>query len=86
VILFETPNPANMQVGSRFFYLDPTHHNPIPGEMVAMVAEARGFVRVRIEPLHPMTETFDAVDKILGAQLDALMHGPMDYALIAYKA
>ena len=86
VILFETPNPANLQVGSRWFYLDPTHNNPLPGEMVSMIAEARGFNRVRIQPLHPMTQTFDAIDKRLGEQLDALLHGPQDYALIAYKA
>lgn len=86
VILFETPNPANLQVGSRFFYLDPTHRNPLPGEMVAMIAEARGFDRVRIVPLHPMSQTFSSMDKQLGRQLDALLHGPQDYALIAYKA
>jgi O-antigen chain-terminating methyltransferase len=86
VLLFETPNPANLQVGSRYFYFDPTHRNPLPSETMTMLAEARGFVRIRIEPLHPMTERFDAADAALGAQLDALLHGPMDYALIAYKA
>ena len=86
VIIFETPNPANLQVGSRWFYLDPTHRNPLPAEMVAMIAEARGFVRIRIQELHPMPTKFDSSDKILGEQLDALLHGPMDYALIAYKA
>ena len=86
VVLFETPNPANLQVGSRWFYLDPTHNNPLPSEMVAMIAEARGFNRVLVKPLHPMTQSFDALDKRLGEQLDALLHGPQDYALIAYKA
>ena len=43
VVLFETPNPANLEVGSRSFYLDPTHRNPLPSEMVSMIAEARGF-------------------------------------------
>ncbi len=86
VILFETPNPENLQVGSRYFYLDPTHRNPLPGEMVQMIAEARGFREARIQPLHPMGERFAATDAQLGAQLDALLHGPMDYALIAYKA
>ena len=86
VIVFETPNPNNLQVGSRTFYMDPTHRNPLPGEMVAMVAEARGFTRIRIQPLHPMEESFDALDQRLGEQLDALLHGPQDYALIGYKA
>jgi SAM-dependent methyltransferase len=86
VVLFETPNPANLQVGSRWFYLDPTHRNPLPAEMVSMIAEARGFVDIRIVPLHPTGEHFEVEDARLGAQLDALLHGPMDYALIATKA
>jgi SAM-dependent methyltransferase len=86
VVLFETPNPANLQVGSRSFYLDPTHRNPLPSEMVSMIAQARGFKDVRILPLHPTGGSFEAQDAKLGAQLDALLHGPMDYALIAYKA
>jgi O-antigen chain-terminating methyltransferase len=86
VMVLETPDPANLQVGSRWFYLDPAHRNPLPSEMLTMVAEFRGFVGLTIRKLNPMTETFDASDKILGKQLDALLHGPMDYALIAYKA
>lgn len=86
VVLFETPNPANLQVASRWFYLDPTHRNPLPGEMVAMIAEARGLSRVRIQPLHPADGSFDAADQALGRQLDALFYGPQDYALIGSKA
>lgn len=86
LIIFETPNPANVLVGSRYFYLDPTHRNPLPGEMVAMIAEARGFVQVAIRELHPMAASFEAKDTLLAAQLDRLFHGPQDYALIARKA
>ncbi|WP_048862242.1 class I SAM-dependent methyltransferase, partial [Acidisphaera rubrifaciens] len=86
VVLFETPNPANVLVGSRYFYLDPTHRNPMPAEMTAMIAEARGFVGVRIHELHPSQARFTARDEVLAAQLDALFHGPQDYALIAGKA
>jgi SAM-dependent methyltransferase len=86
VIVFETPNPANLLVSSRWFHLDPTHRNPLPAEMVSMVAEARGFVRVHIRELHPMAQRFEAKDDVLAAQLDAMFHGPQDYALIAYKA
>lgn len=86
VILFETPNPANLMVGSRWFYLDPTHRNPLPGEMVAMIAEARGFVRAEIRELHPTGARFRARDTELAEQLDRLFHGPQDYALVARKA
>jgi len=86
LVIFETPNPANMLVGSRFFYLDPTHRNPIPGETAAMIAEARGFVQISIKELHPLGVAFAARDTVLAEQLDRLFHGPQDYALIARKA
>ncbi len=85
VIVFETPNPANLLVSSRWFHLDPTHRNPLPAEMVSMIAEARGFIQVSIRELHPMAQRFEAKDDVLAAQLDAIFHGPQDYALIARK-
>jgi 2-polyprenyl-3-methyl-5-hydroxy-6-metoxy-1,4-benzoquinol methylase len=86
IVIFETPNPANLLVASRWFYLDPTHRNPLPGEMVAMIAEARGFIDIEIRELHPMQRRFEANDHVLAGQLDAIFHGPQDYALIARKA
>jgi O-antigen chain-terminating methyltransferase len=84
-IVFETPNPDNVLVGSRNFYLDPTHRNPLPKELPVMVAEARGFARADARDLHPTGLSFGAKDKALGARLDALFHGPQDYALVAWK-
>ncbi len=86
VVIFETPNPANLLVASRWFYLDPTHRNPLPGEMVAMIAEARGLIDIEIRELHPMQRRFEAHDHVLAGQLDAIFYGPQDYALIARKA
>jgi SAM-dependent methyltransferase len=85
LLVFETPNPANLLVASRWFYLDPTHRNPLPGEMVAMIAEARGFTRVSIVELHPMDQRFGGEDRVLREQLDQIFHGPQDYALLARK-
>ncbi len=85
VVIFETPNPANLLVASRWFYLDPTHRNPLPGEMVSMIAEARGFIDVEIRELHPMQRRFEAHDHVLAGQLNAIFYGPQDYALIARK-
>ncbi len=86
VMIFETPNPANLLVGSRWFYMDPTHRNPLPAEMVAMIAEARGFTRISIVELHPSGLHFAGGDPVLRAELDRLFHGPQDYALLARKA
>jgi SAM-dependent methyltransferase len=84
-ILFETPNPDNVLVGSRNFYLDPTHRNPLPKEMPVMIAEARGFARAHARVLHPTGQSFGAEDKALGERLDGLFFGPEDYALVAWK-
>ncbi len=85
VVVFETPNPDNLLVGSKNFYLDPTHRNPLPKEMTVMIAEARGFSRAHARPLHPMDDSFGAEDKPLGERLDGLFYGPQDYALVAWK-
>jgi SAM-dependent methyltransferase len=85
VIVFETPNPDNVLVGSRTFYLDPTHRNPLPKEMTMAIAEARGFVRPQARELHPLNQSFAAQDPRLSAQLDRLFFGPQDYALIAWR-
>ena len=85
VMVFETPNPANLMVASRWFYLDPTHRNPLPGEMVSMIAEVRGFTRVSILDLHPAPQRFSGGDPVLREELDRIFYGPQDYALLARK-
>ena len=86
LLILETPNPANILTASRWFYLDPTHRNPLPAEMVAMMAEARGFPYPEIMELHPMTERFPGTDRLLADALDRIFHGPQDYALVARKS
>lgn len=51
LVILETPNPENLHVGSHTFYLDPTHRNPLPPEMLRWIVSARGFMDVRIERL-----------------------------------
>ncbi len=84
-ILLETPDPANVLVGSHTFYLDPTHRNPMPSELVRIIVEARGYAQVEIRHLHPSGGSFDGEDRALTAQLDALFYGPQDYAVIGRK-
>ena len=88
VAIFETPNPANLLVGSCNFYIDPTHRNPLPSALSRYLMEARGFVRVNIIELHPfntarwLTEgTAQVVET-----LNQYFYGPQDYAVVAYKA
>ena len=41
--LFETPNSANVVVGSSTFHLDPTHEKPLPFELSKFFFQRRGF-------------------------------------------
>jgi len=49
LLALETPNPENLEVASHFFYMDPTHRNPLPPEAFRWMVEARGFDQARIE-------------------------------------
>jgi len=46
MIIFETPNPRNILVGSSDFYLDPTHKNPIHPMTLKFLVEQTGFSKV----------------------------------------
>ncbi len=86
IVIFETPDPDNLQVASDRFYLDPTHRKPLPAELITFLLEARGLCHVETLPLHPLeapgVETYD------DAMLDLLrrkLFGPRDYGVIARK-
>jgi SAM-dependent methyltransferase len=63
-VIFETPNPENIQVGACDFYTDPTHRNPIPPQTLCFLLEARGFVDPEILRLHPAKKT-EITDPVL---------------------
>lgn len=48
LLILETPNPENITVGTCNFYLDPTHHRPIPPFLLKFLPEYYGFYRVKI--------------------------------------
>jgi O-antigen chain-terminating methyltransferase len=72
--LFETPNPENMLVGSCYFYVDPTHRNPLFPPTVQFLAEQRGLVEVEIlrlneggwfaQPLEPLPDHHPLATKL----------------------
>ena len=47
LLILETPNPENLMVATRNFYLDPTHRKPIPSQLLIFVADFTGFFRVK---------------------------------------
>jgi len=86
VVIFETPNPQNVLVGSCNFYFDPTHRNPLPNQVMSFLLESRGFVEVEILRLNPSDDLPVADDSDLARRFNHYFYGPMDYAVIGWKA
>ena len=92
VLIFETPNPENFQVGACWFYLDPSHRNPIPAAALRWTVQARGFSDVRVQRLTqhrdfqgpPRVEADLPGAHTINALSDMFM-APLDYAIIAVK-
>jgi len=83
-LIFETPNPENIIVGSCTFYTDPSHVRPIPPATLEYLAQARGFFDttiIRSSPLH----FFDTQLQGDMAPMMDIFNCGQDYALIAFK-
>lgn len=85
VLLLETPNPRNVLVGTCNFYFDPTHRNPIPSEVLALLVETRGFDQVEVLPLNPSEDAPVAGDSEIVQRFNKYFYGPMDYGLVARR-
>ena len=82
LLIMETPNPENLQVGAHTFYYDPTHQHPIPPLLLAFVPEHTGFGRTKILRLQqdPLLQTAEAP-----SLMDVLTGPSPDYAVVAQK-
>ncbi|OWJ56541.1 methyltransferase domain-containing protein [Inquilinus limosus] len=85
LVIFETPNPSNLQVAAERFYMDPTHLNPLPSDLVSFIAAARGFSGVEVLDLHPMDWAHRDYDDPMLALLQRKLFGPQDYSIIGWK-
>jgi O-antigen chain-terminating methyltransferase len=85
--VFETPNPSNLRVSMETFYLDPTHRNPLPKDLLKFLAEARGLCNIEVLPLHPYPESYRLVDdgQATTRLLNQLLFSDQDYAVIGRK-
>jgi len=81
MVIFETPNPENLIVGSNTFYTDPTHQRPIPSKTLQYLIESRGFTNSAILKLHKKEG-----QKLDNELLQNLFFGEQDYAVISYKS
>jgi 2-polyprenyl-3-methyl-5-hydroxy-6-metoxy-1,4-benzoquinol methylase len=85
VVIFETPNPRNVLVGTCNFYFDPTHRNPIPSEVLRFLLESRGFSDIEVLPLNPSDEMPVAGDTEIARRFNEYFYGPMDYGIVGSK-
>ncbi|MDQ1094683.1 SAM-dependent methyltransferase [Xanthomonas sacchari] len=92
VLILETPNPENLDVATIYFYMDPTHRNPLPPEMLRWVVEARGYPDAKIERLSEERDLSAPAllpDALPGSSsinsLLARTHAAPDYAIVAHR-
>lgn len=85
IVIFETPNPNNVVVGSNYFYLDPTHRHPLPTELMEFLFKNHGFEEIEVLPLHPWESGRVAGEGQLAERFNGYFYGPMDYAIVGRK-
>lgn len=83
VAIFETPNPENIFVGSKLFYTDPTHLNPLNPETLKFLLEQRGFRNVQIKRLHKYLDYYEP--QITNEFLEQNFYNELDFAVIGYR-
>jgi O-antigen chain-terminating methyltransferase len=96
LLIVETPNPTNLNVGAAAFYHDPTHLRPVTPTYLEFLVRDRGFTDVATRFLHPLPEFgleltvkdggFDGATKMLLQDLRWALKGPQDYAVLARRA
>lgn len=84
-VIFETPNPQNVLVGTCNFYFDPTHRNPLPSPVMKFLLESRGFTNVEVLNLNPSDEAPVKGSSDLARRFNQYFYGPMDYAVIGWR-
>lgn len=100
IIIMETPNPCNLQVGAASFYLDPTHVRQLHPEFVRFLAEKNGFSRIEVvyPEQHKTEEWWDsliqeettdiqesACFRAVVNELKRTIWSSADYAIVAKK-
>lgn len=83
LLIMETPNPENIIVSTRNFYLDPTHQRPIPPELLLFLPQYSGFFQTKILRLQEDRSLLNTESPSLS---NILAGTSPDFAVIAQKA
>lgn len=97
VLIFETPNPTNVNVGAASFYLDPTHLKPLHPQFLEFLVTQRGFASAEVRYLNIEDVAALTVDDLapngelarsqqLVDRINWALSGPLDYGIVATKA
>ncbi len=83
LLILETPNSENLMVGTSSFYLDPTHHRPVPALFLEFLCQQSGFSRCMIMRLQE-DPALTLPEASIG--LWQVLYGVSpDYAIVAQK-
>jgi 2-polyprenyl-3-methyl-5-hydroxy-6-metoxy-1,4-benzoquinol methylase len=82
-IIIETPNPLNLVVSAVQFYMDPSHRNPIPVNLMQIILENVGFQVSHIDL--GFRQAHDTPERIDNPKLEYMLNNPQDYALLGVK-
>ncbi|MGI6246021.1 MAG: methyltransferase domain-containing protein [Pseudochelatococcus sp.] len=83
LLILETPNAENIQVGTLSFHMDPTHVKPLPPGLLSFLPRFYGFHRSRVIRLQESEELRTRPTVRL---LEVLRGVSPDYAVIAQKS
>lgn len=83
LLILETPNPANLQVGCHTFHLDPTHRLPLPPLLLAFLVGDCGFAPVDTRYLHDDGSVLPEDGSALTREWNHHFHRALDYAVVA---
>lgn len=84
LLILETPNPENLDVGLWAFYMDPTHRHPIPAPLLQFLGEEAGFADNHILKLNGPEKPGD--DQPPMARVTWALSAHPDSSLVAQKA
>lgn len=85
-VLFETPNPENVLVGSHTFYHDFTHRNPVTPTAISFLLKHHGFGAIDIIRSSPYPhEAKVPGDDPLTERVNGHLCGPQDFAVTGTK-
>lgn len=86
VVIFETPNPGNLTVATKYFNIDPTHLKLLPDLLMHFLLEYYGFKEVVINFHTPEKELLDTnVSEIERHAHDVLL-GSMEYSVVGWRS